>query len=501
MKQKKSNLNRGLQLGFALSTAVVWISAAVLWYHSMDQGKITWFVWLTVIAAVVLTVCFWLLERDLMRPMAELSDVIKNWDSTAPDELSKQISQIPGPVGELGEVFHGEMAEVERRLAGIEEKTREEITQTVRMDIAEKICGAILPRELKEYPSRQYFEVAGLVRPGRREYSVFYDFFYVDPGLVCISVGEVPGDDIYAALFMAIVQSMIRTRLRLGRSLAETMSDVNVQVYDYGYQGEVCALVGTLDAGMGYLTYVNAGICPPMIMREGGLFEPLESSVFIPLGKEQNVGYLSENTRLRQGDRLFLYTEGLEQVKNGKGNDFGGQELRDALNRSRARREPEDSLRDLSDEAAAFCTSDDDHAGYAALLLEYRKGEKELSYCRVPGTPEYAGDVLTFIKNQFDENGIQRKHYARIAVLVDELFALCCRCLEKDEELTVECGVSPDAESVTIRITGPFQGENPLADAQSGPSGQAVEFIQNHGDYVRFKAGEEYDAISVVCFI
>ncbi len=134
-------------------------------------------------------------------------------------------------------------------------------------------------------------------------------------------------------------------------------------------------------------------------------------------------------------------------------------------------------------------------------MLEYRKGEKELSYCRVPGTPDYAGDVLTFIKNQFDENRIQRKHYARIAVMVDELFALCCRCLEKDEELTVECGVSPDAESVTIRITGPVRGKNPLAEAQTGPSGQAVEFIQNQGDYVRFKAGEEYDAISVVCFI
>ena len=89
---------------------------------------------------------------------------------------------------------------------------------------------------------------------------------------------------------------------------------------------------------------------------------------------------------------------------------------------------------------------------------------------------------------------------ARIAVLVDELFALCCRKVPDEEELDVECGVAPDAQSVTIRITGSFEGKDPLEE-NDGPALQSADYIQNHGDYISFKPGEEQDSISVVCFL
>ena len=107
--------------------------------------------------------------------------------------------------------------------------------------------------------------------------------------------------------------------------------------------------------------------------------------------------------------------------------------------------------------------------------------------------------MLDFLKSRLDENGIQRRHYARIAVLLDELFALCCRKQEGDGELVVECGVAPDAQSVTLRISGQFGGRDPLEEEDAAFHG--AEYVQNHGDFISFKPGEDRDTVSGVCFL
>ena len=499
MKQASDNMRKGLKLAGGLSVAAVWLAVVILALGNW-QPEIAWVIYLLLPAAVVLTVCAVLISRTVFAPMDELSDVVANWGSTVPEDLEKQLGAISGPAGELGKVLYGQMAEVERRLASIEETTREETTRTVRGEIREEICRTALPQVLKEYPSREFFKVAGLVRPGQREHSVFYDYFYVDPGLLCVSIGQVPNQSISAALYMVTAQAAIRSRLHHGRSVAETMSDVNAQMYDYGAGGEIRVLVGTLDTGMGHFTFVNAGISAPMLMQGNDRYEKLNSSVSTPLGRSQDVSYREEEIRLRQGDRLFLYTEGLAEARDRQGVTFETQELRSVLNRSLSRKDPEQSLQFLADEAAAFCPSDDAHPGYAALLLEYRKGEKDLEHCRVPGTPEHAGTVLDFVKARLEDNGIQRRHYARVAVLTDELFTLCCRSLENGEEIMVECGVAPDAGSVTIRMSGPFHGRDPLSEDQDALFGPAADYIRNQGEYVSFDPGGERDAISVVCF-
>lgn len=499
MKQNYINFRSLLEWGLTLSAVGAWAAVLILALSGLRSNSV-WAVFLLFLVAVMVTICAVIVRRMVFQPLDDLNDLVSNWGSTAPEDIQKQIDQFSGPVGDLGKVFCDRMNEVETRMAGLEEIVTERTTQAVQAQVTEEICRTVLPQTLKDYPSRQYFEVAGMVSPGQRTCCTFYDYFFIDSGLLCVALGQVSDSGVDAALLMTAAQAIIRSRIRLGRSVAETMNDVNDQLYDFGGKGEVRVFLSTLDTAMGFFTFVNTGICLPMLMRNGERFEKVESLVSTPLRRNQNVSYRSEELRLRQGDRLFLCTEGLETAENQKGISFGDQALREALNQSRSRKEPDDSLRFLAGEAAAFLPADDAHDGYAALLLEYRKGEKELAHLRIPGTPDQAGNVLEFLKSRLDENGIQRKHYARIAVLVDELFALCCRKQEDGGELDVECGVAPDAQSVTLRVVGAFQGKDPLEENE-GPAAQSADYIQTHGDYVSFKPGEEQDSISVVCFL
>ena len=500
MNETNANLKKMLQWGIALSAAAAWVAVLILALSGWKKWSV-WIIFLVLFIAIVLTVCVLIQRRMLFQPIEELTDVVANWDSTAPEDLEKQIGALPGPLGELGGAFYDQMSEVERRMTDMEETVRTQTTREVRDEIAENICRSLLPRTLKDFPSRSAFEVAGLVQPGQRKYRIFYDYFFIDSALLCVAIGQVEGKGVEASMFLSQAQTLIRGRIRLGRSLEETMNDVNAQLYDYGGQGEVRALVGTLDTAMGNFTFVNSGCCLPQLMRNNERYEKVVSMVSTPLGVNQNVSYRAEEFRLRQGDHIFFYTEGLEMAQDASGTAFGDQALREALNRSRGIKEPKDCLTQIAAEAAAFLPSDDAHAGYGALLLEYRKGEKELAHCRVPGTPDYAGEVLNFLKSRLDDNGIQRKHYARIAVLLDELFALCCQELEEDEEITVECGVAPDAQSVNIWLSGHFHGKDPLMETRTGPLAQSAAFIQEQGDFVSFQPGEETDAVSVICFL
>ena len=421
------------------------------------------------------------------RPAAELRD-----GADAPQDLA----------GAVTEAAAARLGEMERQLQALQSAADARAQQTVRRELTLELCRSALPQVLRDSPATATFSMAGSVEEAPRLSCTFYDYFFIDPGLLCIMVGQAPGGGMAEALFMVVAQTTIRSRLRMGRSLVETMADVNAQLYDQGAKQALCALVGTLNTANGMFTYVNAGCALPLLMRNGERYEWLEAPVYAAVGLNENVSYRSMQLRLRQGDRLFLQTAGLGATENAEGVPFEKQELRAVLNRSRGKaRSPEEILRFTADEAAAYCQSDADRVGYAALVLEYRKGDKELAHCEVPAVPAAAGEVTAFLNKRFADNGIQRRYYARVAVLVDELFALCCRACAEGSSVIIECGIAPDGQSVTIRISAPLGGTDPLADPPEGVAEHAVAFIEDQAEYLTFKPGDGRDTLTAVCFL
>ena len=139
--------------------------------------------------------------------------------------------------------------------------------------------------------------------------------------------------------------------------------------------------------------------------------------------------------------------------------------------------------------------------GQLVAVLEYRKGDKELAHCIVPAMPAAAGEVMEFLKKRFEDNGIQRRHYARVAVLVDEMFALFCRCCGSGDTVMVECGIAPDGQSATIRMSAPLGGRNPMECSDDAVTAASADFIRGQVDYLTFKAREEGDTLTAVCFL
>ena len=488
---------------WGLLIAALLSAAAGLWLIVSAQPRpaVYWVGGALLCIAVVLMLCLSALRRTF-HGLDTLKDTVQGWSSTKPETLRQELSSLSGEAGKLGGEFYEQMCRMEVNLSRLEKSAREKAEQTVRKQVVREGRDHLLPRVLEEYPSRENFLLTGIVEDGGQPGSTYYDYFFVDPGLVCITVAQLPQNGVPDVLQMVMAQTMLRGRLRMGRSLTETMSDINASLFDYGStESPVSMLTATLNTWSGQMKLINAGLPSPLLMRAGEGYEWLELPVSVPLGQMENVSYRAAELLLHAGDHLFLFTDGLGAMENREGVPFRNQELRTILNLSRTREEDSRRrLRYLASEAAAYCRSESEVLGFSALLLEYHKTASHGHEHTVPASVSYTPELMDFMKERLQEHGRRPREYARLAILVEELFALCCRRSEKGSKITLDCAVAPDAESVTLRLHAALGGINPMDTVNPGPDGQTADYISRQADYVKFQAGTPEDTLTIVWF-
>jgi sigma-B regulation protein RsbU (phosphoserine phosphatase) len=78
------------------------------------------------------------------------------------------------------------------------------------------------------------------------------------------------------------------------------------------------------------MTYVNAGHNPPILRRKDGALEKLEVGG-LPLGIEPDAAYETAAIQFEPGDALILYTDGVVEAFNDRGEEFGNNRWQDAI--------------------------------------------------------------------------------------------------------------------------------------------------------------------------
>jgi len=177
--------------------------------------------------------------------------------------------------------------------------------------------------------------VQGTSIPAREVGGDFYNYFPMPNGDVALLVGDVSGKGIPAALLMANLQATLRARLPLETDLA-TLADRLDREIEASTPPELylTLFMAILDPKRRTLRYVNAGHNTQFTLRENGALERLESTGR-PLGLLSGYGYQERRIDLREGDSLFLYTDGLVETADEAGEEFGVKSLSEILIRER----------------------------------------------------------------------------------------------------------------------------------------------------------------------
>jgi serine phosphatase RsbU (regulator of sigma subunit)/predicted ester cyclase len=204
----------------------------------------------------------------------------------------------------------------------------QEMIERARMEqellVARRIQQASLP---KEVPTLEGWEISPLYRPAREVGGDFYDFHLLSEGRVGLVVGDATGKGVPAALVMSTTCGMLRLAAQSSSSPGEMLQRVNETLFPYIPPNMfVTCFYAILDPKSGSLTYANAGHDLPYLCRNGEAEELMARGM--PLGLMPGMSYEEKEIVLQAGEAALLYSDGLVEAHDPKGDMFGFPRLR-----------------------------------------------------------------------------------------------------------------------------------------------------------------------------
>jgi phosphoserine phosphatase RsbU/P len=147
-------------------------------------------------------------------------------------------------------------------------------------------------------------------------------------------LGDVSGKGVAASLLMAHLNASLRSFARMGLSPQEILEEANRLLAESTLASHYATLVCGRARGSGEVEIVNAGHCPPLIVRSNGCVETVETSG-LPLGLAVPTAsanrYTTEKIVVHTGDCVVLYTDGLTEAANVAGFEYGSERLKAVL--------------------------------------------------------------------------------------------------------------------------------------------------------------------------
>lgn len=205
------------------------------------------------------------------------------------------------------------------------------------LNVGRDIQRSMLPRVFPAFPDRKELELYAVLEPALEIGGDLYDFFLVDQHRLCFVIGDVSGNGVPAALFMAMTKIMVKTRAASDPSPASIVTHVNDAL---SAENDSCMFVtlylGILNLRDGTLVTTNAGHNPPLLKRRNGAFEWLTAQDGPLVGPMAGIAFKESTLQLEPGDELFLYTDGVTEADNRRRELFGKDRLKTVLGKSQA---------------------------------------------------------------------------------------------------------------------------------------------------------------------
>ena len=235
------------------------------------------------------------------------------------------------------------------------------------LEIGRTIQMSFLPATLPQPPG---WEIASRFHAAREVAGDFYDVFAAPDGRIALVIADVCDKGVVAALFMALLRSLLRAfvqqyffrstqfELRNARfgarsaeaarldeeALLDAARLTNSYIGSNHMDAHIFATVffAILDPLSGSLVYINCGHLPPVLRRETGEEERLLPSG-PAIGLLPDAQFRVERAAMGAGDLLFAYTDGVTEARSPQGEMFGEARLR-ALREAHAGEAADDLL-------------------------------------------------------------------------------------------------------------------------------------------------------------
>ena len=382
-------------------------------------------------------------DRSLVRNITALSEAARSFTSHMEEEEIQPVTTDIRTRDEIRDLSDDFLTLQNKVIVYSEDIARKRATEE-RMQAELAIASKI---QLQSLPDRPLIAdgicVSSFIKPAKEVGGDLFDYFVTDEGKIFFVIADVSGKGVPAALFMMRGKEIIRSCAKAGMTASRIAQTANRELFLNNREGLfITAFIGIYDPADRTLRYVRAGHEQPFLLRNGKSEKIGEESNFV-LGLFEGTAFAEDSLEIREGDRILLYTDGLNEGINKDSEEFGYERIRSVLE------DPDDDILDrLYDSAARFADGAEQFDDITMLLFEAIR-------CRsfILESPKY--EDIPAVTDQINEfvKGYDPDKTAELDVILDEMMnnaisyaftgirkprlEICVRILDGNVQLTL----------------------------------------------------------------
>ena len=213
---------------------------------------------------------------------------------------------------------------------------RRQLDHTLHLELKEarQIQRRLMPAKSNHFGE---FEVVSFWRAARMIGGDYLGAFALPNERAALCVGDVSGKGLPAALLMSHLHAALKTVAAERDAPRDVCARLNQLMWgNIPLNRFISSFYGVVDVSKRVLQYTNAGHNPPLLVRDDGKTTRLTIGGKV-LGAFADSTYGQQEIQLRSGDRITLFSDGLTEIRNVAGEEFGEKRLRELLVRERHR--------------------------------------------------------------------------------------------------------------------------------------------------------------------
>ncbi len=284
------------------------------------------FVFIIVIVTVlILLLTGLILYFRISKPLKLISGRMKSFVSRNGEFFEKLPVKGKDEIAKMSESFNTMAEEIDHFIMKLSELNR----QKAELQIASNIQMGLL--EPQQYRNETVCVKASML-PAKEVGGDLYDYRVLENGNIFFTVADVSGKGISAALFMSRAITLLRQYAELGYSPGKILFEYNNHLAGHNPNRMfITTFAAVYHPETGVLTYANAGHNKPYVLSDRLI--KLDGKHGAAAGVFKNTQYPETTISLNAGDRVYLYTDGVTEAQNTKGEFLGDETLERVLHK------------------------------------------------------------------------------------------------------------------------------------------------------------------------
>ena len=349
------------------------------------------------------------------------------------------------------------------------------------LEIARDIQLGLLP---PAYYQNRNATIDAYMLPAKEVGGDLYDYQILESGEIYLTVADVSGKGVSAALFMSRALTLLHQYAGLGMSPAKLMEAFNNTLAEQNPNKLfITTFVARYNPKTGELTYTNAGHNPPYILAEELVC--LDGAHGMAVGIFGGVTYEETTVALRDGDALFAYTDGVNEAENQAGEFFSTEALEVILRRYCGAKKA-NLLQDVREALALFAHGAEQSDDITMLLLRAQHAyHRELSLAAQV-------EQLTAINEAIDAvPDLPLQTNLDLKLMAEEMFVNICSYAytETGGEVTVTLDIADEAVMTFADSGQPYDPTQEVLNIDDYDHNHTVGGL---GKFITFQMADAY---------